>query len=352
MKLIIQIPCFNEADGLPRTLAALPRAVDGFDTVEYLLIDDGSTDGSVDIARQLGVHHVVRHPHNRGLAAAFMTGVATSLTLGADAIVTIDGDNQYDGGDIPALVAPVRDGHADYALGIRPLRDRRFFPLWKSWLTRIGTVVARVLSGVPTQDAPSGLRAYSAATARRLRVQGHYSYTMETLVLAGSLGLRVASVPIRVHRVARPSRLMSSVPQYIRKSMVALLRGVALYRPRLAWSLLIAVCAMPVIVGSGWNAIRTGVIDWPPLPLGIGLGLFVAGSVAIERWRLRAAGVRPVLDVPPAMTSDAIIGTDPRRGDHFVAVDVDQEEPLPDPNPITAIDVSHAAVSSQHGAGG
>ena len=188
MKMIIQIPCFDEAEGLPLTLAALPRTVIGFDRVEYLVVDDGSTDGTDDIARQHGAHHVVRHLHNRGLAAAFMTGIASCLALGADVIVTIDGDNQYDGHDIPALVAPLRDGLADYTLGVRPLRDRRFFPLWKYLLTRLGTAVARLLSGVPTQDAPSGLRACSASVARCLRVHGRYSYTQETLVLAGSLG--------------------------------------------------------------------------------------------------------------------------------------------------------------------
>ncbi|MEO5596206.1 MAG: glycosyltransferase family 2 protein, partial [Lysobacteraceae bacterium] len=135
MKLMIQIPCFNEAYSLAETLAALPRAVDGFDCVEYLIVDDGSDDETVEVARRHGVHHIVRHLENRGLAAAFMTGITSCLVLGADVIVSTDGDNQYFGGDIPAVVAPVREGRADFAMGVRPIRDRRYFPLWKSVLT-------------------------------------------------------------------------------------------------------------------------------------------------------------------------------------------------------------------------
>ena len=352
MKLLIQIPCFDEAEGLPLTLAELPRTVAGFDAVEYLVIDDGSTDGTEQIAWRHGAHHVVRHPHNRGFAAAFMTGIAACLALGADAIVTTDGDNQYDGRDIPALVAPLRNGQVDYVLGVRPLGDRRFFPLWKSLLTRLGTRVARLLSGVPTQDAPSGMRAYSAATARRLRVQEHYSYTMETLVLSGSLGLRMASVPIRVHAVVRPSRLMRSVPEYIRKSTIALLRAVALYRPRMAWGLLAAISAIPMGVASGWNAIRGGSIGWPLLPVGIGLALFIAGSGAIWRWRRHATNALRARDTVPAMTSAALVRADAHRGDHLATADGDQEEPLPGPGPGAGIDVAFAAASSQHGAGG
>ena len=352
MKLIIQIPCLDEAESLPTTLAALPRAVDGFDRVEYLVIDDGSSDGTGKIALRNGAHHVVRHPQNRGLAAAFMTGITSCLALGADVIVNIDGDNQYDGGDIPALVAPLREGIADHAMGVRPLHDRRYFPPWKSLLTRFGTVVARLLSGVPTQDAPSGLRAYSANVARQLRVHGHYSYTMETLILTGSLRLRLASVPIRVHTVTRPSRLMRSVPDYIRQSALALLRGVALYRPFLACSLLVFVGVMPMIIASAW-AIRTGIVGWMSLLFGIiGLGLFVAGIAALGHWRYRAAHALRVPDVLPVMSSAAFVGTNAHCRNHLATADGDQIEPLSDSDPVACIDVAFAATGRQHRTGG
>ena len=352
MKLIIQIPCFDEAEGLPTTLAALPRAVAGFDAVEYLVVDDGSTDGTGEIARRHGAHYVVRHPQNRGLAAAFMTGIASCLALGADVIVNIDGDNQYDGGDIPALVAPLRDGLADYAMGVRPLYDRRYFPLWKSLLTRFGTVVARLLSNVPTQDAPSGLRAYSADIAQRLRVHGHYSYTMETLVLSGSLRWRMASVPIRVHTVTRPSRLMRSVPDYICQSTLALLRGVALHRPWLAWGMVVLAALMPTIVTSGWHAIRISVSGWTPFPFAIGLTLLVAGSAAIGRWRHQAAHVPHAAEMRPDMTSAAVVGTDAQRGNYLAAADGDQEEPLSDPHPVAGIGMSLAVTAGEQTADG
>jgi hypothetical protein len=347
MKLIIQIPCLDEAESLPVTLAALPRTVAGFDRVEYLVIDDGSSDGTGKIALRHGAHHVVRHSQNRGLAAAFMTGITSCLALGADVIVNIDGDNQYDGSDIPALVAPLREGIADHAMGIRPLHDRDFFPLWKSLLTRFGTVVARLLSGAPTHDAPSGLRAYSARVARQLRVHGHYSYTMETLVLTGSLRLRLASVPIRVHMVTRPSRLMRSVPEYIRQSAFALLRGVALHRPRLAWGLVVFAGLLPITVDSGLHAIRTGTMGWSPWPMVVGFGLFVAGSVAIARWRHQAAHVPHIADMRPEPMSAAFVWTNAHCGNHLATADRDQVEPLSDPDPVACIDVAFAATAGE-----
>ena len=351
MKLLIQIPCFNEAECLPTTLAALPRAMPGFDQVEYLVIDDGSSDGTAEVARQHGVHHVVRHPQNRGLAAAYMTGIAAALALGADVIVGTDGDNQYFGGDIPALVAPVRDGHADFAIGVRPIGDRRYFPLWKSVLTRIGTLLARLLSGLPVQDAPSGIRAYTATAARSLRVSGRFSYTMETLILAGSLGWRMASVPIRVNAVVRPSRLMSSVPQYIRKSTFAMLRGVALHRPSLMRGL-IALAAVAIATGAtAVNAMRSGTFDWSPFALAVGLSVVAVGSVWM--WRLRSHAAR----VPHHLAADglwsvAVVRADPHGSDHFMGFGSDQEKPLPDVRPVAGVGMPLAPAAGEQGAHG
>ena len=249
----------------------------------------------------------------------------------------------------------MRDGIADYALGVRPLRDRSFFPLWKYVLTRLGTTLARLLSGVPTDDAPSGLRAYSAHVARRLRVHGNYSYTMETLVLAGSQRWRMASVPIRVHRVTRPSRLMRSVSEYICKSTLALLRGVALYRPRRAWSLLavagllpmlaVGICDTVGVVGSGW-------LRWA---VGSGLGGFAVGAVALWRVRIRAAyafSADGSETLQPQLASKAIVGTDPQRGDDLGGSTGNQEKPLSDPHPVAAIGMPLATAVSEHRASG
>ena len=344
MKLIIQIPCFDEADALPTTLAALPRTVEGFDQVEYLVVDDGSSDDTAGIARRHGVHHVVRHPQNRGLAAAFMTGIASCLALGADVIVTTDGDNQYFGGDIPALVAPVRDGRADFAMGVRPVRDRRYFPLWKSVLTRIGTLLAQCLSGLAVQDAPSGLRAYSARAARCLRVTGHFSYTMETLVQAGSLKWTLASVPIRVNPIVRPSRLMSSVPQYIRKSTYALFRGVALHRPLFGFIVVAAIGALPMILFDAWHLSRIGALAWSPVALALGLAGCTAGGGWIWRMRRRAATM--------CDNSTAAIGSNALCGDDFAGLGIDEKEPLADMRPVASVGMPLAATAGERCAGG
>lgn len=316
MKLMIQIPCFNEADHLAETLAALPRAVNGFNSVEYLIVDDGSDDETVDVARRHGVHHIVRHLENRGLAAAFMTGITSCLALGADVIVTTDGDNQYFGGDISAVVAPVREARADFAMGVRPIGDRRYFPLWKSVLTRIGTLLARMLSGLRLQDAPSGLRAYSAAAASRLRVAGRFSYTMETLILAGSRKWRLASVPIRVNPSVRPSRLISSIPQYIRESTFALLRGVALHRPVLMVVLIALGALLVAMVATVVSGAGNGRLTLSPLPLVFGSILFAMSAVWMWVVRRRASHrATPARDTSAAF--DAIVGSD-QNSDAFV----------------------------------
>ncbi len=230
-KLIIQIPCFNEARTLATTLADLPRHVPGVDVVEWLVIDDGSVDGTADVARANGVDHIVVHPRNRGLAAAFLTGLDTALRLGADVIVNTDADNQYVADCIPELIAPVCDGTADMVVGERPITDIDDFSWTKKKLQRFGSWVVRKFSGTDVADAPSGFRAISRDAAFRLQVFGRFSYTMETLVQANAEGLAVVSVPIRVNPSLRPSRLAKSTFQYLRRSSQTIVRSFALYHP-------------------------------------------------------------------------------------------------------------------------
>jgi glycosyltransferase involved in cell wall biosynthesis len=231
VKLVIQIPCFNEEETLPATLADLPRSVPGVDVVEWLVIDDGSTDRTVEVARAHGVDHVVSHRGNRGLAAAFLTGLDAALAAGADVVVNTDADNQYDATCIPDLVRPVLDEGADLVIGERPIEDVAEFSAVKKRLQRFGSWVVRRFSGTEVRDAASGFRAMSRAAALRLQVFGRYSYTMETLVQAKSEGLRVASVPIRVNPQTRPSRLAKSMGQYLRRSGTTIVRSFALYYP-------------------------------------------------------------------------------------------------------------------------
>ena len=229
--LIIQIPCLNEERTLPATLTDLPREVEGFDRVEWLVIDDGSTDATVEVARRLGVDHVVSHGHNRGLAAAYMTGLDTALKLGADVIVNTDADNQYDASGIHDLVRPILEGQAAMVVGERPIKQINEFSWVKKILQRFGSAVVRAFSGTDVRDAASGFRAVSRSAAIRLRVFGRYTYTMETLVQAGWEGLRVVSVPVGVNPKTRESRLVRSIPRYVFRSATTIIRTFALYKP-------------------------------------------------------------------------------------------------------------------------
>jgi glycosyltransferase involved in cell wall biosynthesis len=231
VKLVIQIPCYNEEATLPATVADLPRQVPGVDIVEWLVIDDGSADRTVEVARELGVDHVVRHHRNRGLAAAFMTGLDAALQAGADIVVNTDADNQYDASFIPALVKPVLDDGIDIVVGERPIEDIEHFSFVKKRLQRVGSWVVRTLSGTDVRDAPSGFRAMSRDAALRLQVFGKFSYTMETLVQAKAEGLSVVGVPIGVNAQTRPSRLAKSMVQYLRRSTQTIVRSYALYYP-------------------------------------------------------------------------------------------------------------------------
>lgn len=236
-KLIIQIPCLNEAEVLAKTVATLPRELPGIDTIEILVVDDGSQDATVAVARRAGVDHIVRFPQHQGLAKAFSAGIDAALKLGADIIVNTDADNQYESRDIPALVQPILDGRADMVVGDRgPESVAHFSPL-KRALQFYGSWVVRGLSGTDVPDAASGFRALSRRAALRLNVMSDFTYTLETLVQAGKKQLAVTHVPVRT-RETRPSRLFSSMPSYLRRSFVTLVRIYSLYEPiRVFWTL-------------------------------------------------------------------------------------------------------------------
>jgi glycosyltransferase involved in cell wall biosynthesis len=231
LKLIIQIPCYNEEATLGIALSALPRSVPGFDEVEWLVIDDGSSDATTDVARQYGVNHVVRHTRNQGLARAFMTGIRACLEKGADVIVNTDADNQYNAEDIPKLTGPVVDGSADIVIGARPIQSIEHFGLVKKFLQRLGSWVVRRLSQTDIPDAPSGFRALSREAARHLVVFNDYTYTLETIIQAGQKNMAITSVPVRVNEDLRPSRLVKSIPAYVKRSIVTIIRVFVIYRP-------------------------------------------------------------------------------------------------------------------------
>jgi glycosyltransferase involved in cell wall biosynthesis len=230
-KLIIQIPCFNEAETLGITLAALPRALPGFARVEWMVIDDGSTDRTVEVAKAGGVHHLVRLGRNQGLARAFAAGLEAAVRAGADVIVNTDADNQYQADDIPKLVAPILAGEADLVIGARPIADTAHFSRTKKALQLLGSMVVRMASRTTVVDAPSGFRALSREAALRLHVHGEYTYTLETIIAAGRRNMAVTSVPIRTNPDLRPSRLVRSLPDYVLRSGVTILRSVATSKP-------------------------------------------------------------------------------------------------------------------------
>lgn len=250
MKLIIQIPCYNEAATLGIALAALPREVPGFDKVEWLIIDDGCTDNTVEVALAHGVDHVVRHTRNQGLARGFMNGLQACLEHGADVIVNTDADNQYNADDIPALTRPILDGKADIVIGARPIAAIEHFSPIKKLLQKLGSWVVRVASKTSIPDAPSGFRAMSRSAARRLTVFSDYTYTLETIIQAGQKNMAITSVPIRVNGDLRPSRLVKSIASYIQRSIVTIIRVFVIYRPfRFFASIGIALFMLGFIIG-------------------------------------------------------------------------------------------------------
>jgi glycosyltransferase involved in cell wall biosynthesis len=231
MKLVIQIPCLNEEKTLPATLADLPKAVPGFAEVKVLVIDDGSTDRTAEVARKCGADHVVSLGTRRGLAFAFQKGLEQSMALGADVVVNTDADNQYCGRDIALLVAPILQKQADLVVGCRPIANHPEFSWPKKVLQRVGSWSLRILSKTSVRDAASGFRAYSRETCLRLFLYSRFSHCMETLIQAGNCGMRVSSVDIRVNAQTRPSRLFRSIPEYVLRSAGSILNMFLLYRP-------------------------------------------------------------------------------------------------------------------------
>lgn len=296
VKLIVQIPCLNEADTLPGTVADIPRQIDGIDEVEILVINDGSTDETVSVAKQCGVDHIVSHKKNRGLARTFKTGIEACLKLGADIIVNTDGDNQYAGADIAKLIVPILDGEADMVIGDRQTGQIEHFSPIKRKLQRLGSYVVRQLSGTSVPDAVSGFRALSRDLALHLNIITSFSYTIETLIQASKKDFKIVAVPISTNPVTRPSRLFRSIPRFVERSLTTMVRTYATYQPLRVFFyigvVLVATGAIPImrflyyyISGSGGGHLQSLTIGTAILVLGgivLMIGI-VADLIAVNR---------------------------------------------------------------------
>ncbi len=296
MKLIIQIPCFNEAETLAIALAALPREVPGFNKVEWLIINDGSTDDTVKVAKECGVDHIVNFKHNQGLAKGFMAGLNECLKQEADVIVNTDADNQYEAQDIPLLVNPILEHKAEYVIGERPIGHTDHFSPAKKFLQKLGSWIVRKASGTDIPDAPSGFRAMSRECAKQLNVYNNYTYTLETIIQAGQKNMAIASVPIRTNEDSRPSRLLSSIPNYVKKSVITIVRIFVVYRPfRFFMSIAAILLGMGLLLGfrflyfyftgDGSGHLQSVVLAGILLVMGFQTGLmaFVADLLAVNR---------------------------------------------------------------------
>ena len=246
MKLLIQIPCYNEAETLEIALNDLPKQIDGIDEIEYLIIDDGCTDNTVEVARNWGVHHIVSFTRNKGLAKGFMAGLDACLKNGADIIVNTDADNQYYADDIPKLIQPILEHKADIVIGERPIDETEHFSWIKKKLQHLGSWVVRKASHTDIPDAPSGFRAFSREAAMRINVINDYTYTLETIVQAGRNKMAIMSVPIRTNPELRKSRLFHSMFGYIKKSVLTIFRALMMYKPLYCFTI---VAAVPTIIG-------------------------------------------------------------------------------------------------------
>lgn len=289
IKLIIQIPCFNEEASIGITLADLPRQITGVDVVEWLIIDDGSTDSTISMAIAHGVDHVVKLPRNMGLANAFTAGLDACIAFGADIIVNTDADNQYCAKDIPLLIIPILEGKADIVIGARPIDAIEHFSYTKKVLQKFGSWIVRLTSGTNTLDAPSGFRAISRSAAMQLHVFNQYTYTLETIIQAGLKGLIITSVPIRTNADLRPSRLVKSVSSYVRRSIFTILRIFMTYRPFRCFAVPGAISfGVGLIIGgrflilyfSGNGSGHIQSLILCSLLLGVGFFLIIAGLIA------------------------------------------------------------------------
>jgi glycosyltransferase involved in cell wall biosynthesis len=257
MKLVIQIPCLNEEESLPRVLAELPREVVGFDQVEWLVVDDGSTDGTVEIARRHGVDHLVRLTSHRGLATAFQAGLDAALKLGADVIVNTDADGQYSSSDIPRLVEPIVARRADMVVGDRQVQTVEHFSFTKKLLQKLGSWVVRRASGTRVLDTTSGFRAYNREAALQLIVVSRYTYTLESLIQAGKMSVAIEDVPISPNETERESRLAGSTSAYVRRNAFAIFRAYTLYEPLRVFMLLTIVFGLLAL--AAWSPF---LVDW------------------------------------------------------------------------------------------
>ncbi len=309
MKLIIQIPCYNEAQTLSIALAALPREVEGFDKVEWLIINDGSSDDTVKVAKECGVDYIVDFKHNQGLAKGFMAGLKESLKQGADVIVNTDADNQYEAQDIPKLVKPILEGKAEYVVGARPIDKTEHFSKAKKFLQKLGSWVVRKASNTDIPDAPSGFRAMSRDCAMELNVYNNYTYTLETIIQAGQKGIAITSVPIRTNEDLRPSRLLSSIPNYIKKSIGTIVRISVVYKPfQFFLSIAGALFALGfllglrylyfVIAGEGDGHTQSVILSGVLMGMGVQTGLiaFVADLLSVNRKLLEEQRVERMRD--------------------------------------------------------
>lgn len=305
MKLIIQIPCYNEAETLALALKSLPREIDGLDEIKWLIINDGSNDNTVDVAKECGVDYIVNFIQNRGLAEGFMAGIKECIKQGADIIVNTDADNQYEAKDIPKLIKPILDNKAEYVIGERPINQTKHFSFMKKMLQKIGSWVVRKASNTLIPDAPSGFRAMSRECAKRLNVYNEYTYTLETIIQAGQKNFAITSVPIRTNEDLRPSKLVSSIPSYIKKSVITIVRIFVVYQPfKFFMSIAIVLFSIGFILGlrflyywvtgDGAGHIQSVILSGVLIGMGFQTGLiaFMADLLSVNRKLLEEIKVK------------------------------------------------------------
>ena len=321
-KLIIQIPCLNEAQTLPVTLSDLPSRIDGVDCIEVLIVDDGSTDGTCQVAEQCGVDHIVRFATHRGLARGFAAGLDACLRLGADIIVHTDADGQYPGEDIPRLVAPILRGEADMVIGDRGVDSVEHFTPVKRLLQRLGSITVSMLSGIKVGDVTSGFRAYSREAALRLNILSDFTYTLETIIQSGKKPITILTVPTRSNPPTRPSRLFKGVPQYLRRQIPSLLRLYMVYQPLKTLTLVSLLFLLPGFLigvrflyfwftGTGAGHIQSlilaailMIIGFQVLTLGLVADLMAANRRLIEDTLYKVRKLELVQSLPPESSAE------------------------------------------------